>query len=266
MNSIPDLADRSNFLLAFAILFLIVSARFFVVAGLFHLIFYRWQEEKWRPFKLNRDADPRQFRKEMGHSITSSIIFALIICVSLLLWQKGYTRVYLNVADYGWAWLPASLILSFFIHEIYYYWVHRWMHRPSVFRVIHRVHHSSRIPTPWTAFSFHPLESLLIALVFPVTILILPLHPVVILVQLVLMTVSSVINHLDMDIFPPEISKTWIGRQMIGGTHHSRHHTSVNRNFGLHFTFLDRLHGTEAIETPEGGNSTPAGRNSPIIN
>jgi lathosterol oxidase len=246
MGNLPDFSIPGNFILTAGILFLIVTARFFLVAGIFHLVFYVWQKEKWQPFKIGKPADRGQFRKEMGFSFLSSIIFSLVITISLLLWQKGYTLVYLDIDQYGWAWLPLSLLISFIIHEVYYYWAHRWMHRPKIFRYVHSVHHSSRIPTPWTAFSFHPLESLLISLVFPFVIMILPMHPVVIVTQLVLMTVSSVINHLDIDIFPEKISGTPLAKLMIGSEHHSRHHSRVNYNYGLHFTFLDKIHGTES--------------------
>ena len=255
MSPLPDLSQWDQFLVCLLVLFLIVSARFFLVAGLFHFVFYGWQKEKWAPLKINKVVDKKQFRREMGYSFASSLIFAVIITGTLLLWQRGYTKVYLDPQAYGWAWLPASLVLSFLIHEIYYYWVHRWMHRPQVFRKVHRVHHSSRIPTPWTAFSFHPLESLLLALIFPAIIMVMPMHPVVIILQLVLMTVSSVINHLDIEIYPKWFSRSIAGKWLIGSTHHSRHHTHVNYNYGLHFTFLDELHGTEwrqpAADSPQ---------------
>jgi sterol desaturase/sphingolipid hydroxylase (fatty acid hydroxylase superfamily) len=233
----PSLAEPITFLIAFLLMMAIVSARFFLVAGLFHWLFYTGKEKKFK--KIGKPADPAQFRREMINSFSGSAIFSLVICLSVLMWQRGYTAVYLEVSSFPWWWLPLSFLLALLLHEVYYYAMHRILHIPSLFRKVHRVHHHSKYPTPWTAFSFHPIESLLLALIFPVQLVLIPMHPVVILVQLVFMTVSSVINHLDMEIFP-----AWVRKWFIGGAHHSVHHSHVNFNYGLHFTFLDKWFGT----------------------
>ena len=47
------------------------------------------------------------------------------------------------------------------IHETYYYWLHRWMHLPHIYKYVHKAHHESLTTTAWTSFSFHPIESFL---------------------------------------------------------------------------------------------------------
>jgi sterol desaturase/sphingolipid hydroxylase (fatty acid hydroxylase superfamily) len=120
------------------------------------------------------------------------------------------------------------------------------MHNPKVFRKIHKVHHDSLVPSPWTAFSFHPWESLLEAIVVPVILLFLPVHPIVIGVYLIFMTLSSVINHLDIEIYPKVFMKSRLGKMFIGATHHHFHHAEFKTNFGLYFTFWDRFMNTES--------------------
>ncbi len=69
----------------------------------------------------------------------------------------------------GSAPLTASDLPGFFLglaamlaaHDFYFYWIHRWMHAPALYRFFHEVHHRSFNPTPGAAFSFHPLEVLL---------------------------------------------------------------------------------------------------------
>src|SRR5439155_24508149 len=134
---------------------------------------------------------------------------------------KGFTRIYLSITDYPLWYLPLSLIIAMGIHETYYYWLHRWMHRPRIFSVIHKVHHDSNITSPWTAFSFHPLEGLLQAIFLPLLLIVLPMHVYVLLIQLTIMTFSSVINHLDIEIYPKYFHKHFLGRWLIGATHHS---------------------------------------------
>ena len=120
------------------------------------------------------------------------------------------------------------------------------MHQPVIFKIVHKVHHDSNITSPWTAFSFHPLEGLLQAIFLPLILLVLPMHVYVLLIQLTIMTFSSVINHLDIEIYPKYFHKHFLGRWLIGATHHSLHHKQFKYNYGLYFTFWDKWKRTES--------------------
>jgi sterol desaturase/sphingolipid hydroxylase (fatty acid hydroxylase superfamily) len=60
------------------------------------------------------------------------------------------------------------------------------------------------------------------------------------------MTTTSVINHLNTEIYPRDFNKHWFGRWWIGATHHSLHHAQFRYNFGLYFTFWDKIMQTES--------------------
>lgn len=121
------------------------------------------------------------------------------------------------------------------------------MHIPRIFRVVHKVHHDSKISSPFTAFSFHPIEALLQAIFIPILLMIIPIHLYVIIVLLTIMSISSVINHLDIEIYP-EGSQHNFSKWVIGATHHAQHHQRYKYNFGLYFTIWDRLKKTESPE------------------
>jgi sterol desaturase/sphingolipid hydroxylase (fatty acid hydroxylase superfamily) len=174
------------------------------------------------------------------------LIFAVVGAASVVLWQQGWLKVYTELQTYPVWWLPVSLALAMLLHETYYYWVHRWMHHPRVFRLVHKVHHDSHVTSPWTAFSFHPLEGLLQAIFLPLLLLFMPMHLYVLIIQLTLMTLSSVVNHLDIEIYPKQFHKHVIGRWLIGATHHSLHHKQYKYNFGLYFTYWDKWKHTES--------------------
>ncbi|TCJ12686.1 sterol desaturase family protein [Flaviaesturariibacter flavus] len=228
-------------------MFLVVIGRYLLIAGIFHGVFYVWQREKWRARKINgRPHKPGQYRREVSWSTVTALLFAVAGAGLLLLWQKGYTKVYLNVHEYPLWWLPLSLGIALLLHETYYYWLHRWMHRPKVFRLLHKVHHDSNITSPWTAFSFHPLEGVLQAIFLPALLLFLPMHLYVVLTQLTIMTFSSVINHLDIEVYPRGAPGRFFGRFLIGATHHSLHHKQFRYNYGLYFTFWDKWKRTES--------------------
>jgi lathosterol oxidase len=111
------------------------------------------------------------------------------------LWKLGGTAVYTDLSAFPLWYLPVSVFLYLFLHDTYFYWTHRIMHHRRIFPVVHRVHHESRPPTPWAAFSFHPWESVVGALFLPLVALVLPIHVGAALFILTLMTLAAVLNH-----------------------------------------------------------------------
>ncbi|MBE7169790.1 MAG: sterol desaturase family protein [Williamsia sp.] len=257
MIRLPELTEPIGFLFFCVLFFVIITGRYLVIAGLFYAIFYLWYPERWQKKKLSKRAyPPRQLKKELGWSMITSLLFSVMATLTLLLWQKGYTRVYTGLHASDWYYMPLSLVLSLALQETYYYWLHRWMHLPAVFKRVHKVHHQSNLTSTFTAFSFHPLEGFLQALMLPLTLLLVPLHPVVILVQLMIMSFSSVINHLNIEIYPRYFHHNRLGKWIVGATHHSLHHIQFRYNYGLYFTLWDKWKKTESPAYPELLNKT----------
>ena len=247
---ISDATTPGLFLIYILIFFVAILLRYFVAAGVFYWYYYVLRQEKFAGKRLSRRGGKKgQIRKEIIYSIKSSAIFAAVGAGTFWLWQKGLTVVYLDISTYGYWYLPVSLLLVFLIHETYYYWVHRAMHHPRIFKYVHKVHHDSLAPTPWTAFSFHPWESVIEALILPVILIFVPVNIFVLGFYLLAMTVSSVVNHLDIEIYPQSFLKSRIGKYFIGATHHHYHHAEFHTNYGLYFTFWDRWMGTERNPT-----------------
>lgn len=247
MFQLPDLSQPLAFFLATLVIFLVVLGRYFLIAGFFYFVFYYKNPGQWQHKKINpRPYQKKQFKKEVTWSTVTAVIFSLAGALAVLLWQRGWIKIYTDINDYSLWWLPASFIISVLLHETYYYWLHRWMHQPKIFRIVHKVHHDSHITSPWTAFSFHPLEGLLQAIFLPLLLLLMPMHLHVLILQLSFMTLSSVVNHLDIEFYPKKFSEHFIGKWLIGATHHSLHHKQYKYNFGLYFTFWDKWKKTES--------------------
>lgn len=111
------------------------------------------------------------------------------------------------------------------------------MYKTYVFKYIHKVHHDSNTTSPFTSFSFHPVERFLQAIILPITLLIVLLNVYVLFVQLIIMTLNSVINHLEIEIYPKYFHRHFAGKWIIGARHHSLHKINFKYNFGLYFTF-----------------------------
>lgn len=242
-----NFAQPFTFALTTLFFCLVIMGRYLLISGLSHLYFYHWRKDEWQSRKLGKkDYPPGQFQKEIMWSGITTLLFGVAGAAMLVMWQYGWLRVYVEVRDYPLLWLPVSLLLAMMLHDTAYYFLHRWMHRPQVYRLIHQVHHESFIPSAFTAFSFHPIEGLLQALILPIILMIVPMHVGVLLVYLLLMTASAVINHLDIELYPAGFHKHWLGKWLIGATHHSVHHKQFRYHFGLFFTCWDHWLGTES--------------------
>ena len=237
----------AKFFLYSFIFFGILLVRYFATAGIFYAYYLKTHHHPSSSSLLSRKpAKPKQIRTEIYWSIIASAIFAIFGAITYWLWLHDLTAIYMDPMEFGLWYLPVSFVIVLLIHETYYYWIHRFMHVPKLFRVVHRVHHRSIHTTPWAAFSFHPLESILEAIILPIILMILPVNIYVLLIYLVFMTFSSVINHLDIEVYPDSFRQSAFGRLWIDATHHHYHHEEFNTNYGLYFTFWDRWMGTES--------------------
>ena len=229
-----------------AITFVIVFARYLVISGAFHYVCFVWFRSYFQPRYLHTVSTQRgQMQREIRLSALTSLIFSVLFAVMFMLWQAGYTRIYLHWSDYSWWYHPISLVAAMLLHETYYYWLHRWMHRPRVYRLLHRWHHESIHTASTTSFSFHPLEAVLQALIIPLLIMVLPMHYGTLFFFLIVMTLSGTINHAGVEVYPKNFERHWLGRWIIGATHHDLHHRKFQFNYGLYFTFWDKWMKTE---------------------
>lgn len=238
--------DLNTFLVFSAILFIIIVVRYFVFSGAYYYTTFVLLK-KWMKTRIldKTPVEKKQIRYEIIYSVISAVIFAFFGVGTYWLWLEGKTAVYEDLQEYSLWYIPLSIILVLFIQDTYYYWVHRWMHIPKIYKYFHKVHHNSVHTSVWTSFSFHPLETILQAIILPVIIIFLPLHAYSILAILLIMTVSATINHAGVEIYPMGRYGKWFGKLIIGATHHDVHHRRFLCNYGLYFTIWDRLMGTE---------------------
>jgi Delta7-sterol 5-desaturase len=218
---------------------LIVGVRYLITSGAFALA-----TRATRP-GLYAGLD-RQIGSEIRWSLASAAIYGIPAGVVAWGWQAhGWTRIYEDVHAFPLWYLPVSVLLYLFAHDTWFYWTHRWMHRPHWFRVAHAVHHASRPPTAWAAMAFHPIEALTGAVVIPLLVFAIPIHVAALGVVLGIMTLMGVTNHMGWEVFPRFMVKGPLGRWLITASHHQRHHERYGCNYGLYFRFWDRLCGTD---------------------
>ena len=217
----------------------IVAVRYLLTSGGF-----AWATARVRP-GLYTGLDG-QIRKEIGWSIASAAIYGIPAGVVAWGWQeRGWTRIYTDWDAFSLWSLPVSVFAYLAAHDTWFYWTHRWMHRPKPFRIAHAVHHASRPPTAWAAMSFHPWEAVTGAVVIPALVFIVPIHAAMLGLVLAVMTVMGVTNHMGWEMFPRWLVHSRLGEWLITASHHQRHHDLYKCNYGLYFRFWDKLCGTD---------------------
>jgi lathosterol oxidase len=260
----PMLAD-----LAFVTLVLTVAiaARYVAIAWVVHALIWGRRDGRVRGRRLNRDRPkPAAMRHELKLSLLSSWIYALPAAVVLEAWKHGGTLVYLDIGKYGLPYLFVSGAIYLLVQDAYYYWLHRLMHVKPLFRFMHAGHHRSRQPTAYASFSFDWAEAALSAWLLPALTFVVPIHPIVIVVLLTVMTVAAVLNHSGAELLPDWLVRSWFGDQLISASRHSLHHSHFDANYGLYFTYWDRLLRTDmppAVAVAPASASAASPRPSP---
>jgi lathosterol oxidase len=222
-----------------AALTLIVAVRYAASSG-----FFAWLTVRLHPGRHRGLAV--QMRREIGWSLLSAAIYGAPAGIVAWGWQaRGWTRIYTEVHAWPLWWLPVSFLAYLFAHDTWFYWTHRWMHRPAPFRVAHAVHHASRPPTAWAAMSFHPIEAVTGAVVIPALVFVIPIHVAVLGAVLATMTLMGVTNHMGWEMFPRVLVRSRLGGWLITASHHQRHHEQYACNYGLYFRIWDRLCATD---------------------
>jgi sterol desaturase/sphingolipid hydroxylase (fatty acid hydroxylase superfamily) len=179
--------------------------------------------------------------REIGYSVLSLFIFAAVGVLTIFLIHKGWTRLYMHSRHHGWAWIWLSAGLVILLHDAYFYWTHRLMHHPRLFPYFHRVHHLSHNPTPWSAYAFHPLEAVVQASIFPLSLILVPMHPLAFGIFMVWQLVFNVLGHTGYEYSPKGFMDSWLKYLFNTPTNHIMHHEKMKGNYGLYFGFWDRI-------------------------
>jgi lathosterol oxidase len=230
----------------FVKIFSISVVRYFLLAGIPFLIYYIWFAHRVDSAKIqDRSASRSDFMREVWHSMQTTLVFAIIGCLVLNTPVKNITQVYTGFTAYPTWWMLTSVVLALVIHDTYFYWMHRLLHHPKIFRYAHLVHHKSTIPSPWTSYSFHFIEAFTEGMVLLVIVMILPMNVLSITLFVMLGFIINVYGHLGYEIAPKWLRNTFLFNISNTSVHHNLHHSKFNANYGLYFRFWDRMMGTE---------------------
>lgn len=229
----------------FLIILLIIFLRYLLLATAAFLIFYRIRKSAWSFRKIQqRFPGWKDYRREILYSISTSLIFAGLGYSFFFGPLAPYTQVYRDISLHGWGYLIFTVLLTLVVHDTYFYWTHRWMHLPGIYRYFHKVHHLSTNPSPWAAMAFHPLEAIVEFGIIAIVPFLYPIHPLAIALFLLIMMIYNVYGHLGYELYPRGFATGWLGKWINTSVNHNQHHEFFVGNYGLYFLWWDRWMGT----------------------
>ncbi|MBL0135215.1 MAG: sterol desaturase family protein [Chitinophagaceae bacterium] len=224
----------------------LIGGRYLLFAGLAFILAY-FVFRKHISFRKIQQRYPKSidYIREIGFSLTTIAIFSLI---PLLFIRnpaiRVHTNYYTDINQHGLFYFIIAFPIMLFLHDTYFYWAHRLMHHPALFRIFHLVHHKSVNPSPWAAYAFHPLEAIVeggIVILFLFTI---PIHTYHLPFFFLFMIVYNVYGHMGWELYPKGFNRHWLGRWVNTAVNHNQHHQYFKGNYGLYFLFWDRIMGT----------------------
>jgi len=227
------------------VIFLVSALRSFLVAGPAYLVFWKWLRERLHHRRIQQRF-PKAFRlwNEFKWSLSTMVVYTGLGLLFYVLYRQNLMRNYREVSEYGWGYYGFSIAFMIVVHDAYFYWTHRLLHWKPLFRRVHRIHHESINPSPWSAFSFHPIEAVISFGIIPLIVFTIPFHVSAVKWFLIYMTVLNVMGHLGYELFPRGFTRHWLTWWHNTSTHHNLHHRRVHCNYSLYFNLWDRVMGT----------------------
>lgn len=200
-----------------------------------------------RKIQLSKRAGWPQIKGEIADSLLSFIGSTAFMFIVLSIKDHGLTKFYVG-ETFGW-YEVSTVVIMILISDAWFYWCHRAMHHPLVYKYVHALHHKSLDVNPFTSTSFHVIEAIVLTVWILPLVMVMPISITALGVVQVLGTFNNLKSHLGYELFPGFFSKVPPFHMLVTATNHSLHHTQYQGNYGLFFRFWDIVCGTELNTT-----------------
>jgi len=205
-----------------------------LVAGGLHLYLFTFRAQGSRLKFDPQEQMETGKRYSFGNQLHDNIFWSIASGVTL--WTAYEVLYFWGVANgviptFGFTehpflfalWLVAMPLLL----SSHFYWIHRLLHWPPLYRSVHRLHHRNTHIGPWSGMSMHPVEHLLY-LSSVLVHFVIASHPVIVLVHLYTRSLAPAFSHAG---FEKVLVKE---RKLIEGAdfHHQLHHRFFECNYG----------------------------------
>lgn len=222
--------------------FIVSYIFFFGIGGFLHFYYYvnqrstardwKCQPDHWLPANLEiHEIVVGAFSLAIG-SFLSSILACWII-------NDGWSTVYFDPKEYGYAWLLIQVPFIFIWQDYITYWTHRIFHWPWLYKNFHKLHHTYKQPTAFSVTAIHPVEFVWIQCIYISPMFLFPIHFAPYCLMLMYIYYHGIIDHSGIT-----FKRKWWQPWQPDCIFHDNHHQYFHVNFGFNIEYWDKLHGT----------------------
>ncbi|PWQ92360.1 sterol desaturase family protein [Leucothrix pacifica] len=216
------------------------------VAGGLHLYFFYWKKQGKQLRHDERELVTKGRNFTFGNQVRDNMFWTLASGVTfwtayevLMFWAMANGYAPLSSWSDNPVWFVLLFLLTPLWISLHFYLVHRWMHYPKIYQVVHKLHHRNNNVGPWSGLSMHPLEHL----VFFSSILIhfvIAAHPLHILFHMMHQSLTASTSHTGYN----GLLVKGKNRFALGTFPHQLHHRYLDCNYGNPEVPCDKWFGT----------------------
>ena len=217
-----------------------------LIAGSLHYWFYsltaQGKQLKYDHRQLAKDNGIYMFRNQVRDNMFWSLasgVTAWTVYEVLYFWAAA-NGVAPGISLVGNpVWFVAWMLLIPVWSSFHFYWIHRLLHWPPLYRIAHRVHHRNINVGPWSGISMHPVET---AIYFTSVLIhfVVPSHPVHVLFHFYIQGLHPAFSHSGFEGVLIRDKK----RLNSGDFFHQLHHRYFECNYGTSEMPWDRIFGS----------------------
>ncbi len=217
-----------------------------VIAGGFHWYFYM-RKGQGKALKFDRRDQAKgnrlwdfsnQVHDNMFWSLGSGVLqLTAFQVVTMWLMANGYIPTI--TATSNPIWFALFLVFIPIWSAFHFYWIHRLLHVPFLYKRVHSLHHRNVNIGPWSGFSMHPIEHFLYISSMCIH-WILASHPVHVIFHVIYLGPGAAMTHAGYEDLLVKDKR----RLALGTFYHQLHHRYYECNYGNQEMPWDRWFGT----------------------
>lgn len=191
-----------------------------------------------------------QVHDNMFWSLGSGVLQVTVLQV-LVMWlmANGYAPT-INLTSNPILFIAGLMLLPIW-SAFHFYWVHRLLHVPFLYKRVHALHHRNVNIGPWSGLSMHPVEHLLYLSSLLIHCVI-PSHPIHLYFHVIYLAPGAAMTHTGYeDLLIKDKRKL-----ALGSFYHQLHHRYYECNYGNQEMPWDRLFRTFHDGSDEGTKET----------
>ena len=216
------------------------------VAGSLHWFFYirRAQQKQLKFDGRDQTRNNRAFlfsdqvKDNMFWSLSSGVLH-LTFFQSISMWLMANGHVPTVTIQANPVWFALGFVLLPIWNAFHFYWIHRLLHIPLIYKHVHSLHHKNINIGPWSGIAMHPVEHFLYISSMCIHWIVAS-HPIHLIFHVVWLGPGAAMSHTGYENMLLKDKR----RLALGTFYHQLHHRYFECNYGNQEMPWDRWFGT----------------------